>query len=263
MILSHYVIVPCRVEEEDDRMLAIQDGGDGEEQRKKYDQGFSAAISSDNGTLDVAALANPSGSLKPEEETFPQVVELPPVKNSAEVKITDSTILSPPASTESSPYQPEQSSPYQPEQLSPYQLQQSPLYQHQQSPPYRTQQTSPYQSSSCGSLEQSQQSSSLTSPPHRVSKVMVGGVYSPPGSVPSHSPGSIAESASSPQSNMADFNPNMVSSLRLYYYYYYYCCCYCWYYCCCLLLLRYLVLLLLFTTITIAIICKQNSSIAN
>ncbi len=220
-------------------MLAIQDGGDGEEQRKKYDQGFSAAISSDNGTLDVAALANPSGSsLKPEKETSPQVVEHPPVKNSAEVKITDSTILSPPASAESSPYQPEQSPLYQ--------LQQSPLYQHQQSPPYRTQQTSPYQSSSCGSLEQSQQSSSLSSPPHRVSKVMVGGVYSPPGSVPSHSPGSIAESASSPQSNMADFNPNMVSSLRLYYYSYYYCCCccYCWYYCCCLLLLRYLVLLL-------------------
>ena len=99
--------LPIRVDEEDERMLAVRKGEDGEEHRKTYDT-FSSSVSSEKGSLDVTALANPfekpGKALKNHTPSLP-AAPLSHIKSEVMPVIEPSLPYSPPLSAEASPVQ--------------------------------------------------------------------------------------------------------------------------------------------------------------
>ena len=78
-------------------MLAIQNGEDGEDKKKKYDNEFSSSITSDKGCINVQALADPFGTkAKPKREPS---LPSPPASTVSE----PGHPYTPPHSAESSP----------------------------------------------------------------------------------------------------------------------------------------------------------------
>ena len=222
-------LILSRVAEEDDRMLAVKNGEDGEDKKKKYDTGFSSSISCGTGTLDIAALANPTSD---EPKMVQNDLSPQSTNTSSETKFTDSSLPSPPQSAESSPNHPQLSNSYglvdqgfQTTSIasSPpvgmgmvggvYSPPSSVVFSHSpgsagaSSPPVGMGMVGGvYSPPSSVVFSHSPGSAGASSPP--VGMGMVGGVYSPPSSVVfSHSPGS----AGSPNSHVVEWPPNVVS----------------------------------------------------
>ena len=165
-------------------MAAILNGDDGEDKKKTYESGFSTSISSDSGTLDVAALTNPNAPVINNSNPSPAAAKTPPpvaplAPAPSNIQLPESSaILSPPQSAESSPNVP---------------------------------QLSAVTGGARASVEQEAcyKPGPISSPPMGVG--MMGVAYSPPSSAFTHSPGSVGSTGSPPHFIRNEYQTNLVS----------------------------------------------------